>query len=85
MPYTFHPSVIAARRRPGAQTVFLTEADDWTTALSEAEVIDDEAHGDIRLLDAETSAQGLSDIRLARVVAGAGAALRLADGELSVA
>jgi hypothetical protein len=85
MPYIFQPSVIAARRRHGAQTVFLTEGDCWTPVIAEAELIDDEAHADIRLLDAETGGAGLTDIRLAAVVEQAGTPVGLADSELSVA
>ena len=85
MPYTFQPSVIAARRRHGAQQVFLTEDDCWSPVIGEAELIDDEAHAAIRLLDAETGGLGLSGIRLVAVVEQAGAPLRLADSELSVA
>ncbi|MEM1429994.1 MAG: DUF2849 domain-containing protein [Pseudomonadota bacterium] len=84
MPYTFQPSVIMARRHR-TQTVFLTEADCWTQVISEAELIDDEAHGDIRLLDAEISGTDLSDIRLAPVVEGAGTPVKLADSALSLA
>ncbi len=85
MPYSFEPSVIAARRRHGAQTVFLGEDDVWTPSLREAELIDDEAHGDIRMLDAETGSVGLEDIRMVRVVEMAGIAQRLAEKDMASA
>jgi hypothetical protein len=85
MPYHFQPSVVAARRLHRGQTVYLCEDDRWSPAISEAEVIEDEAHGDIRLLDAEMSASGLSDIRLARVVEASGNAVRLVDADMTAA
>lgn len=66
MPQAFRPSVVVAETGPGGRCVFLTEADHWTTDLAQAEVIEDEAHGDIRLLEAAHAA-GASDIRLAEV------------------
>lgn len=53
---------IAATRANG-QTVWLTVNDMWTPNPAEAELIEDEAHGDIRLLEAEMAAAGLSDVR----------------------
>lgn len=54
---------IGGIRLDGRQ-VWLTVDDRWTLVPSEAELIEDEAHGDIRLLDAELSNPGLRDIRL---------------------
>ncbi|MEM9250278.1 MAG: DUF2849 domain-containing protein [Pseudomonadota bacterium] len=85
MPYSFQPSVIAARRRHGSQTVFLGEDDVWTPTIAEAELIDDEAHGDIRMLDAEIGATGLTDIRMVRVVEASGVAQRLAESDHAAA
>lgn len=85
MAFSFQPSVIAARRRHGAQIVFLGEDDVWTPTLREAELIDDEAHGDIRLLEAETGAAGVEDIRMVRVVETAGIPRSLAESDMASA
>ena len=65
MPHSFRPSVVVAEAGRGHR-VFLTEADRWTVDLAEAEVIEDEAHGDIRLLEA-AHARDVRDVRLAEV------------------
>ncbi|MEM0936623.1 MAG: DUF2849 domain-containing protein [Pseudomonadota bacterium] len=85
MPYRFEPSVVTARRRHRGQVVYLGEDDCWTPVLQEAELIEDEAHGDIRLLDAEIAASDLTEIRLARVAETAGVAQRVLDGDLAPA
>ncbi|MEE4118712.1 MAG: DUF2849 domain-containing protein [Paracoccaceae bacterium] len=58
MPHSFRPSVVVAEGGPAGRCVFLTEAGGWTSDIAEAEVIEDEAHGDIRLLEAECLGAG---------------------------
>jgi len=67
MPHSFRPSVVVAQAAPSGRYVFLTEADRWTADLAEAEVIEDEAHGDIRLLEAGYSGASISGVRLEEV------------------
>ncbi|RDC71684.1 DUF2849 domain-containing protein [Rhodovulum sp. 12E13] len=69
MPHSFRPSVVVAEGGPAGRCVFLTEAGGWTSDLAEAELIEDEAHGDIRLLEAACVGAGPrgSDVRLVEV------------------
>ena len=48
----FTPKVVTANALIEGDVVWLTEDDRWTRTMSEAELIDDEAHAEIRLLDA---------------------------------
>ncbi len=50
----FTPKVITANRLLQGDAVWLTEADTWSPNILDAELIDDEAHGDIRLLFAQS-------------------------------
>lgn len=49
----FTPKVVTANALLEGDVVYLTEDDRWTRRLEEAELIEDEAHAAIRLLDAE--------------------------------
>ena len=66
------PAVIAARRPADGARLYLTEATAWGESLDAAEVIEDAAHGDLRLLEARWSAEGLADIALAPLAPGGG-------------
>lgn len=57
------PKRIGAVARDG-RAVWLTADDRWSIDPAEAELIDDEAHGDIRLLFAERSGEPVSGVRL---------------------
>lgn len=46
----FTPKVVTANALLEGDAVWLTEDDRWTRDMREAELIDDEAHADIRLL-----------------------------------
>ena len=46
----FTPKVVTANRVLEGDNVWLTEDDRWSTRIEEAELIEDEAHADIRLL-----------------------------------
>lgn len=58
MSRSFTPKVVTANRLLEGDAVWLTEDDRWSPDMAEAELIEDEAHGDIRLL----FAQGQPDI-----------------------
>lgn len=49
----FTPKVVTANALLQGDAVWLTEDDRWTRDIREAELIEDEAHGDIRLLFAQ--------------------------------
>ena len=53
MTRAFTPKVVTANALLQGDVVYLTADDRWTRRLSEAELIEDEAHAQIRLLDAE--------------------------------
>ncbi len=53
MPRAFTPKIVTANALLEGDVVYLTADDRWTRRHSEAELIDDEAHAAIRLLDAE--------------------------------
>ena len=53
MPRNFTPKVITANALIEGDVVYLTADDLWTRHHGEAELIEDEAHAQIRLLDAE--------------------------------
>ncbi len=53
-----------AATTPDGRTVWLGADDRWLGDAAKAELIEDEAHADIRLLDAEYLASGLTSVRL---------------------
>ena len=66
----FTPKIVTANALLEGDVVYLTADDTWTRRISEAELIDDEAHAEIRLLDAEMRADEvvgpyLADAKLA--------------------
>ena len=56
MPRNFTPKIITANHLLDGDVVYLTADDRWSQYHHEAELIDDEAHAAIRLLDAERQA-----------------------------
>ena len=52
MSRVFTPKVVTANRLLEGDSVWLTADDQWTTVMHEAELLEDEAHADIRLLHA---------------------------------
>lgn len=62
MPRPFPPQVVTANDLITGHVVYLTALDRWSDHLHDAEVLTDEAHAQIRLLDAQ---------RQSRVVVGA--------------
>jgi hypothetical protein len=54
MSRSFTPKVVTANRLIEGDSVWLTEDDQWSPRMSEAELIEDEAHADIRLMFAQS-------------------------------
>ncbi|WP_420858736.1 DUF2849 domain-containing protein [Marivivens marinus] len=50
MSRAFTPKVVTANALMDGDAIWLTEDDRWTRDMAEAELIEDEAHADIRLL-----------------------------------
>ena len=53
MPKPFTPKVVTANDLLEGDVIYLTATDSWSRHLAEAEVIEDEAHAQLRLLAAE--------------------------------
>ncbi|MBF9050041.1 DUF2849 domain-containing protein [Roseobacter sp. HKCCD9010] len=70
MPRPFTPKVVTANALLEGDVVYLTEDDRWTRTLTEAELIEDEAHAQLRLLDAEMQPGRVVGPYLADVKAG---------------
>ncbi len=49
----FHPKVITGNALIAGDAVWLTPDDRWSRDMADAELIDDEAHADIRLIEAQ--------------------------------
>jgi len=71
MPREFTPKVVTANHLIEGDVVYLTESDEWTRHLSEAEVITDEAHAQLRQLQAEAETETVVGVYLADVTPGA--------------
>jgi len=71
MSHRFTPKVVTANALLEGDAVWLTADDRWTRDISEAELIEDEAHGQIRLLDAMAQAGTVVGAYLADVKPGA--------------
>lgn len=70
MARAFTPKVVTANDLLEGDVIYLTEDDRWSRKLSEAELITDEAHAQIRLLDAERQVSKIVGAYLADAVAG---------------
>ncbi len=46
----FTPKVVTANALLEGDVIYLTEDDQWSRSLKDAEIIEDEAHGDLRVL-----------------------------------
>ncbi|MGR3616016.1 MAG: DUF2849 domain-containing protein [Paracoccaceae bacterium] len=71
MARAFTPKVITANDLLEGDVIYFTADDQWTRTLAEAELITDEAHAQVRQLDAETDSLSVVGIYLADAVAGA--------------
>ena len=65
MPRTFIPKVVTANALLEGDAVWLTEADTWTRDISKAELMTDEAHADLRLLEAQSHIDEIAGAYLA--------------------
>lgn len=70
MPRAFTPKIVTANALLEGDVVYLTEDDRWTRSHTEAELIEDEAHAAIRLLDAERQGSEVVGVYLADAKAG---------------
>lgn len=70
MARAFTPKVVTANDLLEGDVIYQTEDDRWSRELSEAELITDEAHAQVRLLDAARQANKIVGAYLADAVAG---------------
>ena len=70
MARAFTPKVVTANDLLEGDVIYLTEDDRWSRDLSEAELITDEAHAQVRLLDASRQVGKIVGAYLADAVAG---------------
>ena len=70
MPRAFTPKVVTANALIEGDAVWLTEDDHWTRDMREAEFITDEAHADLRLLEAQARKDEIAGAYLADAKAG---------------
>ena len=70
MPREFTPKVVTANALIEGDVVYLTTADTWTRRLSEAEVMTEEDHAQLRLLQAEGQPELVVGAYLADVAIG---------------
>ncbi|MCH2095945.1 MAG: DUF2849 domain-containing protein [Rhodobacteraceae bacterium] len=70
MPKAFTPKVITANALLEGDVIYLTADDQWTRRLDEAEVLTDEAHAQIKLLDASARNQEAVGVYLADMAPG---------------
>lgn len=74
MPKEYIPKVITASDLLEGNVIYLTGDDRWSRRLGDAEIITDEAHAQLRLLDAERQSDRVVGPYLADVNIGAGEA-----------
>ena len=70
MPQPYSPKVVTASDLLVGDVIYQTADDQWSRQLSSAEIITDEAHGQLRLLDAERQVNRLVGAYLADVSVG---------------
>ena len=70
MARSFTPKVVTANALLEGDAVWLTEDNTWTRDIHEAELITDEAHGDLRLLEAQAQVDKIAGAYLADAKAG---------------
>ena len=67
----FTPKVVTANALLSGDAVWLTEDDRWSADIADAELIEDEAHAQLRLLEAESQPDTVVGPYLADAVRGA--------------
>jgi len=70
MARAFTPKVITANALLEGDVVYLTQDDRWSRHLSEAELLTDEAHAQVRLLMAEGQSETVVGVYLANAAPG---------------
>lgn len=65
MPKAFTPKVVTANALLEGDAVWLTEDDHWTRDIREAELLTDEAHAELRLLEANARQAEVAGVYLA--------------------
>ncbi|MBE0413028.1 DUF2849 domain-containing protein [Yoonia sp.] len=65
MPRNFTPKVVTANALLEGDAVWLTDDDRWTRDISQAELITDEAHATLRLLEAQSRVAEIAGAYLA--------------------
>ena len=70
MSRSYGPKVVTASDLLEGDVIYLTDRDSWSRRLSEAEVITDEAHAQLRLLDAQRQPDRVVGAYLADVAVG---------------
>ncbi len=70
MTATFRPHLLAAESADG-RALWLTIDDRWTDDLNEAEILDDEAHATIRLIEGQILSRQGQTVRLVELQASA--------------
>ncbi len=70
MARAFTPKVVTANALLEGDAVWLTEDNRWTRHIHEAELITDEAHGDLRLLEAQARVDEIAGAYLADAKSG---------------
>ena len=65
MPRAFTPKVVTANRLLEGDAVWFTAQNTWATDITDAEFITDEAHADLRLLEAQAQAGVIAGAYLA--------------------
>ncbi|MFQ1702325.1 DUF2849 domain-containing protein [Loktanella agnita] len=70
MPRAFTPKVVTANALLEGDAVWFTEANTWSRDIQHAELITDEAHADLRLLEAQAQQGEIAGAYLADAKAG---------------
>lgn len=65
MPRIFTPKVVTANALLSGDAVWLTEDDRWSGDIAEAELLTDEAHAELRLLEAQARQSEIAGAYLA--------------------
>jgi hypothetical protein len=71
MARAFTPKVVTANALLEGDAIWFTENGDWSRDMADAELITDEAHGDICLLEAQADQSAVAGVYLADAKAGA--------------
>ena len=71
MPRPFTPKVVTANALLEGDAVWLTIDDRWSRDIAEAELLTDEAHADLRLIEAQARQHEVAGVYLAEARAGA--------------